>query len=400
MATLFTFEDTAAQSAKIKVIGVGGGGGNALNNMISQKMRGVEFIVANTDAQAIERNHAETKLQLGAEITRGLGAGANPQIGREAAASEKERLCEFMQGTDMVFITAGMGGGTGTGAAPVIAEAAREMGVLTVAVVTKPFGFEGKRRMRQAEAGIAELRKHVDTLITIPNQKLIGAVGKNTSMLEAFRKADDVLLQAVRGIAELITHTGYMNVDFADVKAVMSETRGVAMMGSGTATGESRAIEAAERAISSPLLEDIDIHGAQGILVNVTGNEDMTLAEYDEAVSIIHNMADEDANIICGMVYDQEATDEIRVTVVATGLSGEASAYLSTASDSKLEKVAPMPNLNAAPATQLGAIPVVQPAAAPQPQAQASAAQPKPFGNIDFNDDEYAVPTFLRRQAD
>jgi len=400
MSTLFTFEDTSAQSAKIKVIGVGGGGGNALNNMISQKMRGVEFIVANTDAQAIERNHAETKLQLGAEITRGLGAGANPQIGREAAEAEKSRLCEFMQGTDMVFITAGMGGGTGTGAAPVIAEAAREIGVLTVAVVTKPFGFEGKRRMRQAESGIAELRKHVDTLITIPNQKLIGAVGKNTSMLEAFRKADDVLLQAVRGIAELITHTGYMNVDFADVKAVMSETRGVAMMGSGTASGESRAIEAAERAISSPLLEDIDIHGAQGILVNVTGNEDMTLAEYDEAVSIIHNMADEDANIICGMVYDQEATDEIRVTVVATGLSGEASAYLSsTATEGRVEKIAPMPNLNAAPATQLGAVPVA-PVAAPQPQAQAFQAQPKPSGNIDFNDDQYAVPTFLRRQAD
>ncbi|GAV19526.1 cell division protein FtsZ [Mariprofundus micogutta] len=401
MATLFTFEDTAAQSAKIKVIGVGGGGGNALNNMISQKMRGVEFIVANTDAQAIERNHAETKLQLGAEITRGLGAGANPQIGREAAASEKDRLCEFMQGTDMVFITAGMGGGTGTGAAPVIAEAAREMGVLTVAVVTKPFGFEGKRRMRQAEAGIGELRKHVDTLITIPNQKLIGAVGKNTSMLEAFRKADDVLLQAVRGIAELITHTGYMNVDFADVKAVMSETRGVAMMGSGVASGESRAIEAAERAISSPLLEDIDIHGAQGILVNVTGNEDMTLAEYDEAVSIIHNMADEDANIICGMVYDQEASEEIRVTVVATGLTGEASAFISTAAENRPEKVAPLPNLNVMP--QLGAVPV-QPAAAPQsqPQAQQSASQakPKPFGNIDFNDDEFAVPTFLRRQAD
>ncbi|MDX8407814.1 MAG: cell division protein FtsZ, partial [Mariprofundaceae bacterium] len=303
MATLYTFEDNSAQSANIKVIGIGGGGGNALNNMIDQKLRGVEFIVANTDAQAIERNQADTKMQLGTNITRGLGAGANPPIGREAAEAEREPLREFMADTDMVFITAGMGGGTGTGAAPVIAEAAKEMGVLTVAVVTKPFAFEGKRRMRQAEAGIAELRKSVDTLITIPNQKLIGAVGKNTSMLEAFRKADDVLLQAVRGIAELITHTGYMNVDFADVKAVMSETKGVAMMGSGMANGESRAMEAAERAISSPLLEDIDIHGAQGILVNVTGNEDMTLAEYDEAVSIIHNMADEDANIICGMVY-------------------------------------------------------------------------------------------------
>jgi len=395
MATLFTFEDTAAQSAKIKVIGVGGGGGNALNNMISQKLRGVEFIVANTDAQAIERNLADSKLQLGADITRGLGAGANPQVGREAAETERQRVAEVLQDTDMVFITAGMGGGTGTGAAPVIAEVARELGVLTVAVVTKPFGFEGKRRMKQADAGIAELRKYVDTLITIPNQKLIGAVGKNTTMLEAFRKADDVLLQAVRGIAELITHTGYMNVDFADVKAVMSETRGVAMMGSGSATGESRAIEAAERAISSPLLEDIDIHGAQGILVNVTGNEDMTLAEYDEAVSIIHNMADEDANIICGMVYDQESDDSIRVTVVATGLCGESSVHLAYAEKEPVAPIQRIPNANAN----------VQPIAAPvqhiptQPVA-ATQAQPQSFEQVGFNDDEFAVPTFLRRQAD
>jgi cell division protein FtsZ len=394
MVTLYTFEDTSAQSASIKVIGIGGGGGNALNNMISQKLRGVEFIAANTDAQAIERNHADIKLQLGADITRGLGAGANPQIGRTAAEAERERMREFMTDTDMVFITAGMGGGTGTGAAPVIAETAKEMGVLTVAVVTKPFGFEGKRRMRQADAGIAELRKYVDTLITIPNQKLIGAVGKNTTMLEAFRKADDVLLQAVRGIAELITHTGYMNVDFADVKTVMSETRGVAMMGSGMATGESRAIEAAERAISSPLLEDIDIHGAQGILVNVTGNEDMTLAEYDEAVSIIHNMADEDANIICGMVYDQEAGEEIRVTVVATGLTGESSVRL-IATENDMEPLT-MPHI---PASRLGDIPAQ--AVKPGQQVQGhQQVKPNPFGQFDFNDDEFSVPTFLRRQAD
>jgi len=295
----------------------------------------------------------------------------------------------------MVFITAGMGGGTGTGAAPVIAEVARDMGVLTVAVVTKPFGFEGKRRMRQADAGIAELRKYVDTLITIPNQKLIGAVGKNTSMLEAFRKADDVLLQAVRGIAELITHTGYMNVDFADVKAVMSETRGVAMMGSGFASGDSRAIEAAERAISSPLLEDIDIHGAQGILVNVTGNEEMTLAEYDEAVSIIHNMADEDANIICGMVYDQDADDSIRVTVVATGLSGEAA--LSLASVDREPVSAPhMPTLKPVVAAEVQSFQTKQPAMHTGQQQM----QPQSFDQPGFNDDEYAVPTFLRRQAD
>ncbi len=399
MATLYTFEDNSAQSANIKVIGIGGGGGNALNNMIDQKLRGVEFIVANTDAQAIERNQADTKMQLGTNITRGLGAGANPQIGREAAEAEREHLREFMADTDMVFITAGMGGGTGTGAAPVIAEAAKEMGVLTVAVVTKPFAFEGKRRMRQAEAGIAELRKSVDTLITIPNQKLIGAVGKNTSMLEAFRKADDVLLQAVRGIAELITHTGYMNVDFADVKAVMSETKGVAMMGSGMANGESRAMEAAERAISSPLLEDIDIHGAQGILVNVTGNEDMTLAEYDEAVSIIHNMADEDANIICGMVYDKDAGEDIRVTVVATGLSGEAPTVRLAAADSETVEFK-MPRI---PNVPLGSVPSQkqpsQPASIPA-TAQGQQAQPQLFGQNEFNEDEYSVPTFLRRQAD
>jgi len=390
MGTLYTFEDNSAQSANIKVIGVGGGGGNALNNMIEHRLRGVDFIVANTDSQAIEHSSAETKLQLGAEITRGLGAGANPQIGRDAAESEREHLREFFHNTDMVFITAGMGGGTGTGAAPIIAEVAKEMGVLTVAVVTKPFNFEGKRRMRQAEAGIEELRKHVDTLITIPNQKLIGAVGKHTSMLEAFRKADDVLLQAVKGISELITHTGYMNVDFADVKAVMSETRGMAMMGSGTASGENRACEAAEHAISSPLLEDIDIHGAHGILVNVTGNEDMTLAEYDEAVSIIQNMADEDANIICGMVYDKDVGDEIRVTVVATGLNMDTSARVKaipSASDNSFV----FPRSAAAVQQPMFATEHVQ-AAAPQAQVHG-------YESV-YDEDQLAVPTWIRRQAD
>ncbi|HXH64293.1 MAG TPA: cell division protein FtsZ [Mariprofundaceae bacterium] len=386
MTTLYTFEDTKGLSAKIKVIGVGGGGGNAINNMITQSLRGVDFIVANTDAQAIEHSKADVKLQLGSDVTRGLGAGANPQIGREAAEAERDRLREFMMDTDMVFITAGMGGGTGTGATPIIAEVAHEMGVLTVAVVTKPFNFEGKRRMRQAEQGIGELRKHVDTLITIPNQKLIGAVGKHTSMLEAFRKADDVLLQAVKGIAELITHTGYMNVDFADVKAVMRETQGMAMMGSGVASGESRACEAAERAISSPLLEDVDIHGARGILVNVTGNEDMTLAEYDEAVSIIHNMADEDANIICGMVYDKDAGDEIRVTVVATGLNGigQMSSVPNTAENLKVSR---MPMRSAGGASALN------------PKTQA--LQAPLFGSEQaYDEDELAVPAFLRYQAD
>ncbi len=388
MSTLFTLEDIKGQAARIKVIGIGGGGGNALNNMIAQQLRGVDFIVANTDAQAIEYSNADIKIQLGADITRGLGAGANPQIGREAAEKERDRIRELLADTDMVFITAGMGGGTGTGGAPVIAEVTKDLGVLTVAVVTKPFSFEGKRRMRQAEAGISELRKHVDTLIIIPNQKLIGAVGKHTSMLEAFLKADDVLLQAVKGIAELITHTGYMNVDFADVRAVMSETQGMAMMGSGVASGEGRACEAAERAISSPLLEDVDIHGARGILVNITGNEDMTLAEYDEAVSTIHNMADEDANIICGMVYDKSAGDEMRVTVVATGLACEAAPALSTVN--AVEKPFSIPSLATLPGTEN------------QGQAESDqSAQPQLFGSeAEYDEDELSVPTWIRRQAD
>jgi cell division protein FtsZ len=388
MGTLYTFEDNSAQAASIKVIGVGGGGGNALNNMIEHHLRGVDFIVANTDAQAIEHSSADSKLQLGADLTRGLGAGANPQIGRDAAEAERDHLREFFHNTDMVFITAGMGGGTGTGAAPIIAEVAKEMGVLTVAVVTKPFNFEGKRRMRQAEAGIEELRKHVDTLITIPNQKLIGAVGKNTSMLEAFRKADDVLLQAVKGISELITHTGYMNVDFADVKAVMCETRGMAMMGSGTASGENRACEAAEHAISSPLLEDVDIHGAHGILVNVTGNEDMTLAEYDEAVSIIQNMADEDANIICGMVYDKDVGDELRVTVVATGLNADLA-----------NRIAPVQSVSDNSFILPKAAGIQQPMFATE-QAQVAPQTQMPGFDHAYDEDRLAVPTWIRRQAD
>ena len=387
MSTLFTLEDMGGQAARIKVIGVGGGGGNALNNMIAQQLRGVDFIVANTDAQAIEHSNADIKMQLGTDITRGLGAGANPQIGREAAEKERDHMRELLVETDMVFITAGMGGGTGTGGAPVIAEVAKELGVLTVAVVTKPFSFEGKRRMRQADAGISELRKHVDTLIIIPNQKLIGAVGKHTSMLEAFLKADDVLLQAVKGIAELITHTGYMNVDFADVRAVMSETQGMAMMGSGVASGEGRACESAERAISSPLLEDIDIHGAKGILVNITGNEDMTLAEYDEAVSTIHNMADEDANIICGMVYDKNATDEMRVTVVATGLACETAPTLSQIN--AVDKPFNIPSL--ANLTGLES----------HRQEEGQPEQVQLFGNeSNYDEDELSVPTWIRRQAD
>jgi len=398
MNTLFTLDDTLGQSARLKVVGVGGGGGNALNNMISQNLRGVDFIVANTDSQAIELSQADIKIQLGADITRGLGAGADPQTGKTAAEAEKNRLREVLADTDMVFITAGMGGGTGTGGAPVIAEVAKELGILTVAVVTKPFNFEGKRRLRQAEAGIAELSRNVDTLIIIPNQKLIGAVGKHTTMLEAFRKADDVLLQAVRGIAELITHTGYMNVDFADVKAVMSDTAGMAMMGSGVASGENRACEAAERAISSPLLEDVDIHGARGILVNVTGNEDMTLAEYDEAVSIIHNMADEDANIICGMVYDQSAGDEMRVTVVATGLAGEAGVRLSNVASHKEPVKMPVSSIKLGGGFDAAPMGAAQETTVPMGGRGAAAAVSGQ--NLAYDEETLQVPTWIRRQAD
>jgi len=270
MALHFTLDDTQKQVANIKVIGVGGGGGNALNNMIAQGLSGVSFIAANTDAQALVRSAAEFRLQLGSNSTKGLGAGGKPEIGREAAESDRAQIQEMLVDTEMVFITAGMGGGTGTGAAPVIAEVARDMGILTVGVVTKPFQFEGRRRMRFAEEGIAELSKAVDTLITIPNQKLISLAGKNTSMKDTFLKADDVLLQAVRGISDMITKPGYINVDFADVTAVMRENQGLSMMGMGAASGENRACEAAEAAITSPLLEEVDIHGAQGLLVNVT----------------------------------------------------------------------------------------------------------------------------------
>jgi len=396
--TMYMLEDTKGQTAKIKVFGIGGGGGNAVNNMIQHQLRGVEFIVANTDAQAINNSKASHRIQLGAEITRGLGAGADPKVGRLAAEAEEERLREFLADTDMVFITAGMGGGTGTGAAPIISEIARELGILTVAVVTKPFNFEGNRRMRQAEAGIAEMRKHVDTLIIIPNQKLIANVGKNTPMLDAFRKADDVLLQAVRGIAELITQTGYINVDFADVNAVMRETRGMAMMGSGVGSGDNRACEAAERAISSPLLEDVDIHGARGILVNVTGSEDMTLAEYDEAVSIIYNMADEDANIICGMVYDQTAGENMRVTVVATGLSAEKPAMLESVrvpvqETLRLPQVSQMKHATSSAR-------VLDPAV--QAVTDRSSVMSVPGFNTEQAYDEamLQVPTWIRRQAD
>lgn len=316
---MFELVDKVPQSAVIKVIGVGGGGGNAVKHMIENRVDGVDFICANTDAQALSEVDSPTVLQLGGEITKGLGAGANPDIGRAAAMEDRERIAESLHGADMVFITAGMGGGTGTGGVPVVAELAREMGILTVAVVTRPFGFEGPKRQAVAQSGLEELQQYVDSLITIPNEKLLEVLGKNTSLLDAFKQANDVLLGAVQGIADLIIRPGMINVDFADVKTVMSEM-GMAMMGTGSARGENRACESAERAINSPLLDDIDLEGARGILVNITAGPDLSLGEFSEVGDTIKEFASQEATVVVGTVIDPELREELRVTVVATGL--------------------------------------------------------------------------------
>jgi len=316
---MFELMDAYSQNAVIKVIGVGGGGGNAVEHMVCTDIEGVDFVCANTDAQALKNSSAKTMLQLGASITKGLGAGANPDIGRESAMEDRERIREVIEGADMLFITAGMGGGTGTGAAPVIAEIAKEMGILTVAVITRPFSFEGNKRSLIADEGIKQLQEHVDSLITIPNEKLLSVLGKNVSLLEAFKAANNVLLGAVQGIAELITRPGLINVDFADVRTVMSEM-GMAMMGSASARGEGRAEAAAEQAVGSPLLEDINISGARGILVNITAGMDLTIGEFEEVGETIRQFASDNATVVVGTVIDPELTDELRVTVVATGL--------------------------------------------------------------------------------
>jgi cell division protein FtsZ len=316
---MFEFVDTDNQAAVIKVIGVGGGGGNAVQHMLSGCIEGVEFICANTDAQALNNSAAKTSLQLGRNITKGLGAGADPEIGRQAALEDRDRVMDLLEGADMVFITAGMGGGTGTGAAPIVAQVAKEMGILTVAVVTRPFVFEGKRRAKIADDGIEELGQFVDSLITIPNEKLLAVLGRDISLLNAFGAANDVLLGAVQGIAELITCPGLINVDFADVKTVMSEM-GMAMMGSGKAQGEDRAATAAETAVSSPLLEDVNLSGARGILVNITAGMDMTIGEFDEVGNTVKQFASDNATVVVGTVIDPDMSGEMRVTIVATGL--------------------------------------------------------------------------------
>src|SRR4051812_20920978 len=313
--------------ARIKVIGVGGGGGNAVNRMIQAGIKGIEFMVANTDVQAMRTSLAPVKLQIGGKLTKGLGAGANPEIGKQAALEDTDRILEALSGADMIFITTGMGGGTGTGAAPIIASLAAELGALTVAVVTKPFGFEGKRRRIQAEQGIRSLRETVDTLITIPNERLLNFVERATSLNEAFTIADDILRQAVQGISDLITVPGEINLDFADVKTIM-HGMGMALMGTGVSSGEHRAVEAAQRAISSPLLEEASIEGAKGVLINITGGPDMTLFEVHEAASIIQEAADEEANIIFGTVIDPRMKDEVKVTVIATGFDSATKGFL------------------------------------------------------------------------
>ena len=389
---MFELVDNAPQSAVIKVVGVGGGGGNAVRHMIENNVDGVDFICANTDAQALSDIAAKTVLQLGTGITKGLGAGANPYIGRAAAMEDRDRIADALHGADMVFVTAGMGGGTGTGGAPIVAEVAREMGILTVAVVTRPFSFEGKSRLKIAEAGLAELEQHCDSLITIPNEKLLEVLGKNTSLLDAFREANDVLLGAVQGIAELIIRPGMINVDFADVRTVMSEM-GAAMMGTGQASGENRAREAAERAINSPLLDDIDVSGAKGVLVNITAGMDLSLGEFAEVGDTIEEYASEDATVVVGTVIDPDLADTLKVTVVATGLGGaEARVPLAVVDRKPLETL----GVTSPSYGETYDLPPGKRARVAQSGGAQQAAAPAESGAEEYFD----IPAFLRRQAD
>lgn len=388
---MFEFQDTIKSEADIKVIGVGGGGGNALRTMIGSGLQGVDFLAANTDLQALRNSPAGTKIQLGANLTKGLGAGANPEVGRNAAMEDRDRIAELLQGADMVFVTAGMGGGTGTGAAPVIAEVARELGALTVGVVTKPFVFEGRRRGRQAEEGISELHKVVDTLITIPNNKLLAIAGETTSMMDAFRRVDEVLVNAVRGISDLINVAGLINVDFADVQTIMSN-QGMALMGTGSGIGPERAVEAASGAINSPLLDDIEIRGAMGILINITGGPDLTLHEVNAASTTIAEEAHEDANIIFGSVVDENAGDEVRITVIATGF------------EQNVKKSRGFVPQQRTPSQRTSELPApVEDRDVPTHIRQARDRRPSiPARDPLAMDDTSAldIPTFLRRQAD
>lgn len=385
---MFELVESAPLHAVIKVIGVGGGGGNAVQHMVTRQVEGVDFVCANTDAQALQNLTAKTLLQLGSEITKGLGAGANPVLGKDAALEDKDRIAEVLNGADMVFITAGMGGGTGTGAAPIVAEIARDLGILTVAVVTKPFGFEGKKRMKTAIAGIEELSKFVDSLITIPNERLLSIMGEDTPLLEAFAAVDDILLGAVQGIADLIIRPGMINVDFADVRTVMSEM-GMAMMGSGSARGENRAREAAEAAISSPLLEDVDFNGARGILVNIAAGVDISLGEFSEVGSTIAEFSSENATVVIGTVIDSDMEDEIRVTVVATGLGNLQVERSPILSEEVQKKIAGDGAIDYAD--------LDRPTVIRNAMTDAGTEDALPAGkDLDYLD----IPAFLRRQAD
>ena len=405
---MIEFDENRNMAAKVKIIGIGGGGNNALNTMISSHLTGVEFVAANTDAQALATNLAPMKFQLGASLTKGLGAGANPEVGRKAALEDVEMIREILKGADMVFMTAGLGGGTGTGGAPVIAEVAREMGALTVAIVTKPFHFEGKKRMKQAEEGLANLKMTADALITIPNQRLLSVSGKNMTLLETFKKADEILYHAAKGISDIIVGHGIINLDFADVRAVMSET-GMAMMGTGIASGENRSLEAAQKAISSPLLEDISIEGARGLLINITGGENMTLSEINEATSLIQKEAHEDANVIWGMVIDPSMKEDIRITVIATGFGKAVEKRVDKPVSSGLKRFSHIPGFK----DRTKEIPPFSisvkegnretPAFMRRVKANERFDELKLDSPSDFtieDEDRFDIPTFLRKQAD
>ena len=395
---MFELMETKSESAVIKVIGVGGGGSNAVHHMLSANIEGVDFICANTDAQALKTCSVPVTLQMGVNITKGLGAGANPEVGRQAAQEDCERIKEVLQGADMVFITAGMGGGTGTGAAPVVAQLAREMGVLTVAVVTKPFPFEGKKRMEVAMRGIRELSESVDSLITIPNEKLLTVLGKSASLLDAFKAANDVLLGAVQGIAELITRPGMINVDFADVRTVMSEL-GMAMMGTGRAVGDGRAREAAEAAIASPLLENVNLAGAKGLLVNITSGMDVTIGEFDEVGNTIKELASEDANVVVGMAVDPEMHNELRVTIVATGIGQGIPAK--QAGSSREPRESAIPPFKLVQRMGDGGDPLSSRHDRSGSRQKAVGDGLSEGGRIDSDHLDYLdIPAFLRRQAD
>lgn len=439
---MFEFEENLAQNAKIKVIGVGGGGGNAVNTMIRQKLDGVEFIAANTDIQALKFSQAPIKIQIGTKVTKGLGAGANPEVGRDSALEDQEGIAQVLTGADLVFITCGMGGGTGTGAAPVIARIAKELGALTVGVVTRPFAFEGKKRSKHADLGIEFLKENVDTLITIPNEKLLSVAGKDTPMIDTFKMADEVLLQAVKGISDLITIPGLINLDFADVRTIMGEM-GMALMGTGVASGENRAMEAAQKAISSPLLENVSINGATGIIINITGPSGMTLFEVNEASKMVQQEAHEEANIIFGAVINENMGDNLRVTVIATGFNkdvkkmpmapattlpkyknmGQVHSATSTSIPSRPAVIRSQPvSEGFAPSPELRETREVEPRARPwaQESLAAEAGQQQfdllhrrhgsemnelkklvaEIGVVDMSQDEYDIPTFLRKQAD